>query len=81
MKNPLKKVLTKTIRVSKTRHVNVPPSQSLVYGISFAIVSLIALTVLEIVHLIILEKWSTEIFASIMLVIGTILGAFFGAKT
>jgi len=60
--------------------VEIAPSEKLVYGITFAIVSLIVLTALQIAHLIILQKWSTEIFAAVTLVIGTILGAFFGQR-
>jgi len=87
LKNIIRKALTKTVTVQldarrkKVRHVEVSPSERLVYGVSFAIVSLIALTALEITHLIILQRWSTEIFSAITLLIGTILGAFFGAKS
>jgi len=46
----------------------------------FAIAALICLTILEVVHVIFLQVFSSEIFAAISLVIGTILGAFFGQK-
>jgi len=59
----------------------IPPSENLVYGVCFAIVSLIALTVLEVTYILVLRSFNSEIFAAITLVIGTILGAFFGQKT
>ena len=60
--------------------VETAPSDSLVYGIYFAIASLIALTILEATFIIVLHNFNSEIFAAITLVIGTILGAFFGQK-
>jgi len=84
MRDYIKKALTRTVTVKgsrgKIQHVEIPPNQKLVYGIHFAIVSLIALTMLEITYLVVLHSFSNEIFAAITLVIGTILGAFFGQK-
>ena len=56
------------------------PSERLVYGISFAIVALLSLTTLEAVHIVYIRSFSSEIFAAISMVVGTILGAFFGQK-
>jgi len=58
----------------------VEPSDSLVYGLYFAITALISLTILEATYILVLHSFSTEIFASITLVIGTILGVFFGQR-
>ena len=79
MKNPIRKALRKTVRRGR-KIVHVEPSDRLVYGISFAIVALICLTALEAVYIYVLCKFSNEIFAAISIVVGTILGAFFGQK-
>jgi len=79
----LRKALTRNVSVKgprKSQTVEVPPSERLVYGIYFAIISLMSLTALEITHIIVLHSFSSEVFAGITLVIGTILGAFFGQK-
>lgn len=79
MRNPIRKALTRRIRL-KRRTIELEPSQNLVYGISFAIIALLSLAVLEAVHMIVLLSFSNEIFAAISLVVGTILGVFFGEK-
>jgi len=80
-------VMVKTSRSGKRRKtarnfetIEIPPSRRLVYGVYFAIVALISLTVLEATYILILRSFSTEIFNGIMLVIGTLLGVFFGAN-
>jgi len=75
MRNLIKKALTR-----RRGKVEIPPSQSLLLGIYFAIASLICLTALETTYIIVVRSFSSEIFAAITLVIGTILGAFFGQK-
>jgi hypothetical protein len=61
--------------------VEEPPSQTLLYGIYFAFAALIALTILEAIHILVVKTFSSEIFSAVSLVIGTILGAFFSQKT
>jgi hypothetical protein len=46
----------------------------------FAITALISLTLLEAMYILVLRSFSTEIFSAITLLIGTILGAFFGKR-
>ena len=58
----------------------IPPSEKMVLGISFAIVSLLCLTALEIAYTLVVKSLGSKILASITLVIGTILGVFFGVK-
>jgi len=58
-----------------------PPSELLVLTTIFSIVAIIALTILEIAHIIILGAWNMEIFASITGLIGTIAGILIGTKT
>ena len=79
MKNPIRKALRKTVRI-RGKMVVEEASDWLVYGTSFAIIALLSLTVLEAVHMIVLRSFSNEIFAAISLVVGTILGVFFGKK-
>lgn len=81
MRNWVRKALTARLPNRTTRRVVVvPPSDRLVYGVTFAIYALLGLVVLQIAHLIVLHSWNTEIFAAITLIIGTILGAFFGQR-
>jgi len=89
MRSWLRKTLTKRvttyigegdIRSKKVRMKEVPPSQRLVYGVFFAIASLLCLTALEATYILVLRSFSSEIFGGIMLVVGVILGTFFGVK-
>lgn len=84
MKDFVNKALTKTITVKGPRgriqQVEIPPNQKLVYGMYFAVAALICLTVLEATYIVVVRSFSSEIFAAITLVIGTLLGAFFGQK-
>ena len=85
MRDFIKRALTRRISVRGSRRgilreIEVEPSDRLVYGMYFAVAALISLTVLEAVHIFVLRSFSSEIFAAISLVIGTILGAFFGQK-
>lgn len=75
MRNLIKKALTR-----RRGKVEVPPSEQLVLGIQFAIIALICLTALEISYIVVARAFSSEIFATITLVVGTILGSFFGQK-
>lgn len=83
MRDLIRKALTRRISVKgprgkRARYVEVEPSDRLVYSMYFAIAALIALTLLEATYILVLRSFSTDIFAAITLVIGTILGAFFG---
>jgi hypothetical protein len=84
MRNFIEKALTRTVSVrigrGKTLEVEVPPNKKLVYGMYSAMVALICLTVLEATYIYALRSFSSEIFAAISMVVGTILGAFFGQK-
>ena len=81
MRDFIKKALTRRIPVQgRRKQIELEPSTKLVYGMYFAIASLISLTILEAVHIVVLHTFSSEIFAAISLVIGTIFGAFFGQK-
>ena len=64
----------------KSPRGHIPPSQTLVYGVLAAIATLILLTLLEIAHMAFMGKFNVEIFATITLVVGTLLGTVFGQK-
>ena len=85
MTNFIKRALTRTVSVKgprgQTKQVEVPPSQRLVLGVQFAIIAMLCLTALEIVYILVVKTFSSEIFAAITLVVGTILGAFFAQRT
>ena len=84
MRNLIEKALTRTVSVrvgrGRTLEVEVPPNKKLVYGVCFAIAALVCLTILEATYIYALSSFSNEIFAAISIVVGTILGAFFGQK-
>jgi len=80
----VKQALTGTVAVKglrgKTRYVSCPPDPILVYGVYFAISGVIGLIALQIVHVIVLKQWNSEIFSAMTGLIGTIIGIFFGKK-
>ena len=83
MKERISKLLTKKVLVKsgeKVKRVEIPPSQTLIYGVLIAIATLVLLVTLEIAHMTIMGSFNVEIFATITLVVGTILGTFFGQK-
>jgi len=81
----IRKALTRTVvqqvgRGKKIERVELPPSERLVYGLYFAFLALILLTFLEGLHIVFLRSFSSEIFASITGIIGTIVGVFLVSK-
>jgi len=84
MRRWIKHALTRTLTVKGSKggtRIEVEPSEKLVYGVAFAIIALICLTALEIAHIVVLGKLNSEILSAITLLIGTIMGIFFGKKT
>jgi len=85
LRESIRRALTKQIpivqnRGKKIRIEEAPPSERLVLGIYFSVVALALLTIIEALHMIFLGSFNSEVFVGITLVIGTILGSFFGAK-
>lgn len=84
MRNLVRRALTRTVlRQSgrggkKLERVELLPSERLVYGVCFVIVALVGLIVLEVVHLLVLRSWSSEVFAAITSLVGAVVGVFFG---
>ncbi|NWF86508.1 hypothetical protein HXY32_01635 [Candidatus Bathyarchaeota archaeon] len=85
MKDWIKRALTKTINQKSVRRRDqilvVEPSDRLVLGVKFAIAMTLCLTTLEIAHMAFLGGWSSEIFAALTSLIGTIMGILISHKT
>jgi len=85
MRGFIKRALTKTIQIrtaqGNTQQLEIPPDKKLLYGMYFAIIALTMLTALETTYMIVFQTFNNEIFAAMMLVVGTILGAFYGQKS
>jgi len=74
--DPIRRALTR-----RRGQFEIPPSDTVVYGIYFSIAALFCLTTLEAVYILVVGSFNNEILAGIMLIIGTILGAFFGQRS
>ena len=81
MRNPIREALTRTIQIRRGRSVEVPPSQKLLYAVYFSLGMVVCLTALEVVHLIVLGRWNSEIFTVIAGLVGNITGIFLSQKT
>ena len=85
MKDYIKQALTRTIEIrtahGDTQQLEITPDKKLLYGMYFALFALVMLTTLETTYMIAFQTFNNEIFAAMMLVIGTILGAFYGQKS
>ena len=80
MADPIKRALTRR-RVQRGKLVSEEPNQKLVLGVKFAIGMTACLSVLEVAHMAFLGSWSSEVFAAISGLSGTVLGIFVGQKT
>jgi len=80
LRNAIRRALTKTVRVKK-REMELPPSEHVVWLVTFASVSLIGLTALEIIHMALFKAWSSEVFSAITGLIGTVVGIFISQRT
>jgi len=79
LRNVIKKALTRKIKLTR-RTVEVEPSLRLVYGVYFAMATLVCLTILEATYILVLRKFSSEIFSAITGLIGTIVGVLLTSK-
>ena len=86
MRGLIRRLLTRTVvrRVGrggkKLERVELLPSERLVYGLYFAFLGLVVLTVLEALCICFLRWFSNEIFSCITTIIGTILGVFISQR-
>ena len=80
MADRIKRALTRR-RIQRGRLVSEEPNEKLVWGVKFAIGMTACLTALEVAHMAFLGSWSSEIFAAITGLSGTITGIFVGQKS
>ncbi len=87
--NFLRKWITKALtevhyerrgRARKIEKIELPPSERLVYGIQFCFVALALLTACEIVYILRLGTFNSEIFSAITGIIGTVTGVIFSRQ-
>ena len=75
--DPIRRALTRKISVKRGRGeqiLEIPPSQRLILGVKFAMGMTVCLSALEVAHMAFLGTWSSEIFAAITGLIGTVSG-------
>jgi len=79
----LKRALTRKISVKRGRGqqiLEVPPSERLVLGVKLAVGMVGCLSALEVAHMAFLGSWSSEVFAVITGLIGTVSGVLIGQR-
>ena len=79
MADQIKRALTRR-RVQRGRLVSEEPNEKLVLGVKFAIAMTVCLSLLEVAHLAFMHEWSSEVFAAISGLSGTVVGIFVGQK-
>ncbi len=80
----VRRALTRRMKQKGTRNSQilvVDPDERLVYAVKFAIGMTACLTVLEVAHMAFMGSWSSEVFAAITGLSGTVMGIFVGKKT
>ena len=75
MKDPFRKILTKTV-FARENGLRFPPSEGILYIAYFSLGMVACLTVLGASHLVVLGKWNSEVFMIISGLIGNITGTF-----
>ena len=79
----VKRALTRRVKQKGTRSSQVlvvDPDERLVYAVKFAIGMTACLTALEVAHMAFMGSWSSEVFAAITGLSGTVMGIFVGRK-
>jgi len=79
MRDPIKRALARK-RVSRGRVTVEEPNPKLVLVVKFGVCMTICFSGLELVHILLLGSWNSEIFAAISGLTGTISGIFVGQK-
>ena len=78
----IKHALTRTIKPKgHSETITIQPDPRLVIGVKFTIATTLALSALEITHILILHRWNSEIFAAITGLTGTVSGILISQKT
>ncbi|MFB0522908.1 MAG: hypothetical protein ACETV1_03995 [Candidatus Bathyarchaeia archaeon] len=75
-----KKVLAEEGRSRKLRIKETTPSEKLVLLVEFSIVAIAGLSIIEIVHIVNLGSWNSEVFVAISGLIGTVTGIVIRSK-
>ncbi|RLI40038.1 hypothetical protein DRO69_13455 [Candidatus Bathyarchaeota archaeon] len=82
MKDIIKHALTRKIHRKgshgKDQVIVIQPSEKLVLGVKFAMGMTICLSALEVAHMAFLGSWSSEIFAAITGLSGSVIGVLIG---
>jgi len=79
MRDPIKRALARK-RVSRGRVTVEEPNEKLVLIVKFGVCMTVCFSGLELVHILLLGSWNSEIFAAISGLTGTISGIFVGQK-
>ena len=79
MRDPIKRALARK-RVSRGRVTVEEPNPKLVLVVKFGVCMTVCFSGLELVHILLLGSWNSEIFAAISGLTGTISGIFVGQK-
>jgi len=79
MRDPIKRALARK-RVSRGRIIVEEPNPKLVLVVKFGLCMTVCFSGLELVHILLLGSWNSEIFAAISGLTGTISGIFVGQK-
>ena len=79
MRDPIKRALARK-RVSRGRITVEEPNPKLVLVVKFGLCMTVCFSGLELVHILLLGSWNSEIFAAISGLTGTISGIFVGQK-
>jgi len=86
MRDWIRRALTRTVTVrskgkgKQTEKYQLPPPEALVWGVVLAIIFFCGFCALQIVHMLAFRSWNSEVWAGMMLIVGIILGAFFGGR-
>ncbi len=67
-------------RGKKVEKVEIPPGEALVYGVAVVFLFFFSLVALQIFYMVTFHDWSSDVWNGIMLVLGVVLGFFFGRK-
>ena len=80
MADPIKRALTRR-SMQRGYLIVEEPNQKLLLGVKFSLAMTAFMSALELRHILILNTWNAEIFASITGLSGTVIGLFVGQKT
>ena len=80
MVDVIKRALTRRRRRRGASVAEEEPDEKLVLGVKFALAMTVCLSLLEVAHMAFMHAWSSEVFAGITGLSGTVLGLFLGRR-